>query len=144
VFVPRSRPLDTGARDGGIQSLAISPDGSQIAMAVGDSSAVTLWSSDLAQAVGRLSGAGPVQALAFSPDGRRLASGGFSDDSIRIWDTARRELLIIVRDNETEHMAVVFTPDGRRMVSAAKGVKVWDSRDPDSRPEGITKGSSGR
>ena len=133
-------PWTPDARDGGIQSLAISPDGSEIALAVGDSSAVTVWSSDLSKEVGRLIGAGPVQALAFSPDGRRLASAGFSE-SIRIWDTARKELLLIMRDTQKkQHSAFVFTPDGRRLVaSAGEAVNIWDSRDPASRPDGITR-----
>lgn len=79
---------ELAGNSGGIRALAYAPDGSRIAGATGDGTAV-LWVTASARECGRVrAGASPLQALAFSADGRSLATGG-SDGRVRIWDVGR-------------------------------------------------------
>jgi Tol biopolymer transport system component len=72
-------------QDGPILALAISPDGSRIAVAseVGD---VRIYDAESGELAARCSGhEGGTYAVAFTPDGRELAAGGF-DGTLRFYD----------------------------------------------------------
>jgi WD40 repeat protein len=67
-----------------IFSLALSPDGSVLAVGYQDGS-VRLWNMDNGEQLAVLKGhEGRVMSLAFSPDGTLLASGG-TDGTVRLW-----------------------------------------------------------
>ncbi|MEU7905652.1 WD40 repeat domain-containing protein [Actinoplanes sp. NPDC049118] len=74
---------------------------------------------------------GAVNALAFSPDGKILA-GGSSDATIRLWDAADPLAPHAVGDPLTGHTgavnAIAFSPDSRVLASTGtdQTVRVWD------------------
>lgn len=78
----------TGVRDA-VFGVAISPDGSRLAAAIGKHKTsapgeVKLWDLETGAEVLTLRGfSGPVHGVAFSPDGKRLAAIG--SGTLRIW-----------------------------------------------------------
>jgi WD40 repeat protein len=114
-----------GAR---ILSVAVSPDGAQIA-AVG-------WSGNLSVrdlATGRqvalvqLGGVGQMKGLAFSPDGRWLASTT-ADFEVALWDAKTYRLSARWPGHTGDICSLAFSADGRRLASASfdRTVRVWD------------------
>jgi hypothetical protein len=70
---------------GPVQSVAFSPDGTQLVSGSADRTA-KLWDARTYQAIRTFEGhTGPVHSVSFHPDGRRLASGS-EDHTVKIWD----------------------------------------------------------
>lgn len=117
---------------GGVQALALSPDGRVLA---GAGQGVRLWDtgtgeqrSEMADWHGkRLSN---MRAVAFSADGQLLAATR-TDKLIRLWNTHTGE-----PERELKHggpltslNTVAFSPDGRLLASGGSGpVRLWDVR----------------
>jgi WD40 repeat protein len=109
-----------------LDALAISPDGSRVAVAPVNAPP-ELW--DIASAKRRAILATPFggsNALDFSPDGTRLASAD-EDTEIRLYD-AEGVLRATVDDLPLESFALAFTADGKHLVlgGADKRVTVLD------------------
>ena len=109
-----------------LDALAISPDGSRVAVAPVNAPP-ELW--DVASAKRRAilaTSFGGSNALDFSPDGTRLASAD-EDTGIRLYDT-EGVLRATLDDLPLESFALTFTPDGKQLVvgGADKRVTVLD------------------
>lgn len=66
----------------------------------------------------------PIVGVGFSPDGRRLATASH-DHSARIWDANTGTQLLNITHDEWVR-AAVFSPDGTRLATASlKAVKLW-------------------
>jgi WD40 repeat protein len=109
-----------------LDALAISPDGSRVAVAPVNAPP-ELW--DVASAKRRAiltTPFGGSNALDFSPDGTRLASAD-EDTGIRLYD-AEGVRRVTVDDLPLESFALAFTPDGKHLVlgGADKRVTVLD------------------
>lgn len=108
--------LQTASIGAGIQSLAVSRDGTRVA--VGDGGGrVTLWDARTLTRVAPILRPGRrITAVAFSPDGRTIATGnGFAqvtlwrvDDGAKVWQ--------YVADSITR--ALVWSPDGSFVLAA--------------------------
>ncbi len=126
---PRARVTTGGQGRAGLRlgAMAISPDGSRVAVAPLNTPP-ELWdvASSRRRAILTTSFAG-ANALEFSPDGRRLASAD-EDTSIRLYD-AEGILRATVEDLPLESFALTFTPDGKHLVvgGAEKRVTVIDA-----------------
>jgi WD40 repeat protein len=131
----------TGLNGVYIRSLGFSPDGKQLAVAVGRGDPklgvlvammqpeVLILDAESGREVSRpLKGhTGTVFCLSFSPDGKRLATGGL-DGTVKIWDVATgQETLTLKGIGMVTSLA--FSPDGRRVLSAHMGgtVRIWDA-----------------
>jgi len=78
-------------QDGPILALAISPDGSRIAVA-SESGDVRIYNAETGDLAARLGGhEGGIYAVEFSPDGAELAAGGY-DGTLRFYDLAGKLL----------------------------------------------------
>jgi WD40 repeat protein len=109
-----------------LDALAISPDGSRVAVAPVNAPA-ELWDVASAKRHAILATSfGGSNALDFSPDGTRLASAD-EDTGIRLYD-AEGVLRATVDDLPLESFALAFTPDGKHLVlgGADKRVTVLD------------------
>jgi len=110
---------------GPVRSVALSPDGSQVAVAEPDS-AISLWRAAGGKRVVRLNN--PQErgefayvanvSVAYSSSGRRLLAVT-EDGWARLWDVARRRIVLPVRDKGGAAInAAALSPDGTRFVVA--------------------------
>jgi serine/threonine protein kinase/WD40 repeat protein len=135
------RPLPVSCRDpitpwplGAVDTVAFSPNGTELAVGCGDGS-VALCSTRTCRLRGIL-GKHPerVWSLAYSPDGSTLAAAGGNWERgthkgfVTLWDVAsRRALARLAHACETE-FAVAFSPNGQTLASGGRDgmVKLWD------------------
>ncbi|ERN41997.1 WD40 repeat-containing protein [Rubidibacter lacunae KORDI 51-2] len=134
----RSWFINPGA--GAIRSLAISPDGTLLAIGT-DAPGIQVWAIPsrpetgmaIASELNRtLQGhADSIAALAFAPDGTRLASSsGDWDGSVKLWDVRDGCLLATLSGCTGMTRALAFTPDGRTLATAGddRVIRLWDAR----------------
>lgn len=111
----------------GIQDMALSPNGAELAVALIGSSQVTL--ADAADGSELHTFAGHdhrVNSVTFSPDGRLVVSGS-RDATVCIWDAASGFLLRTLEGHTEAVNAVAFSPDGALIASGSDDgtVIVW-------------------
>ena len=115
--------------EGPICSIAVSPDGTQIASSSQDRT-LRMWNVNSGKAHARFTGhTGVVYSVAFSPDGTLIISGS-SDSTVRIWNTQTgKEVRPPLYGHTTCVTSVCFSPDGMRIVSGSddKTIRIWDA-----------------
>ena len=114
---------DFTAYQGGVNSIAFSPDGKTLAGGC-DDHAVRLWDVATRRATTLPGHTGAVKAVAFSPDGKTLATG--SDDStVRLWNVATGTAFSTLSPgNAVSYLAI--SPDGRTLATSGMFPALWD------------------
>ncbi|MFF9428632.1 WD40 repeat domain-containing protein [Streptomyces sp. NPDC014746] len=123
---PESRP---GQDDGSDVRLALSPDGSLLALADVHGTVRTYRTSDGAPRAEYPGHTAALTSLQFSGDGALLVSGG-SDGRARVWRLADGSPVVLAAGKGgTQVSAVGLTPDGHRAVTlTSDGLgQVWDT-----------------
>ena len=121
--------------NGGVNTVAFSPDSHLLAAAYGDGY-VRLWNPVTGQAVGSplpvdTGPAGGAFGLAFSPDGKLLATGDAAG-YVRLWNPATGQAVGASLPADTSPVGgvnvVVFSPDGKLLASAGVDgtVRLWN------------------
>ncbi|WP_439625012.1 protein kinase domain-containing protein [Gemmata sp.] len=117
-----------------ITGLAYSPDGTRLASASWDRTAV-VWDAATGGRVATLAGhRDRVSGVAFAPGGSSLATAG-GDGIVRVWDLKTGQVARAFRGHLRAANGVAYSPDGRRLASTSSDqtVKVWDpGADPQS------------
>ncbi|MCI0537815.1 MAG: protein kinase [Verrucomicrobiales bacterium] len=136
---PENDQLDLSYPPG--RTIAFSPDGANIAMAVrsGGQVEVKLWNASSLRADGDrdkpalllqrgTNDLGRLNVLAFSRDGQILATG--QNHGVQAWD-AKTGLLLSKSELSVEVYGIVFPPDGKTMAThnAQQDFRVWDISD---------------
>jgi RNA polymerase sigma factor (sigma-70 family) len=133
VYFARVWDAETGAElrrlrfgNGGIRSIAYSPDGATIAVGGDGGSPVAVKLFDAATGKERLKvpfpGASSVRSVAFSPDSKTLAASGGT--STRLFDAGTgNEKLVIDR----KAIGLRFAPDGSLVGAVAGTIYRWDT-----------------
>jgi WD40 repeat protein len=111
----------------GVQSLAVSPDGTTLASG-GDDATIRLWNPTTGLERRRYVGHnGSVICLAWSPDGQLLASGG-ADKTVRLWEGATGKELRHLQQVPEVVIRLTFSADGKTLFTQSQGGRVglWD------------------
>ncbi|KIK53166.1 hypothetical protein GYMLUDRAFT_1026911 [Collybiopsis luxurians FD-317 M1] len=111
-----------------VNSVAFSPDGTQIAFGSGDFN-IHIWDASTGEEVLKLVGhTGPVLSVAFSPDGSRIASGS-ADKSLRIWNALTGQEVCKLHGHTDNVRSVAFSPNGTLITSGLDdaSVQVWNA-----------------
>jgi WD40 repeat protein/serine/threonine protein kinase len=112
---------------GPIWSLAFSPDGRTLALALATGK-VKLWDLEGGRFKTTINAhEGTVWSVAFAPDGKTLATGS-SDGTAKIWDLKTgKEHLVLDHDREAVR-CLAFARDGKRLAVGTRNglVYVWD------------------
>ena len=132
--------------EGGIDSVAFSPDGATLASASSDS--VCLWDTKKATRKARLTDhIGRITSITFSPDGQTLVSGGggYMDAKVRLWDVKTGEQKQVLTGNKGGMNNIVFSPDGTACAGASGSiVYLWDVKTGEVKESFTTLNSAGR
>ena len=124
-----------------MMSLAFSPDGKHLAVAVGDE-VIRLWDCVQGKLLrGFVGHQGPVQAVAFAPRGDVLASGG-ADSTIRLWKIHDGQEVRCFEGHQGAVTRLAFADDGRTLISTGPDncILVWDAASRALVPRGDLKG----
>jgi WD40 repeat protein len=126
-LIDEGRPLllDVG-HTAAVTSLALSPDGTQLASSSRDGT-VRLFDAKTGHVRAEIPVAGYAFSVVFSPDGSRLATGS-TYNLVKIWDARTAAPLATYQDNRTWVTSVAYSPDGRYLAScdAEAGLVVRD------------------
>jgi WD40 repeat protein/serine/threonine protein kinase len=123
---------------GGVNDLAIHPDGRH--MAVAGKKFVEVWDVGAHTKVHELRGhPGWVYGVAFSPDGKWLATGG-QGGTIKLWDAVTGEERLTIFGHRAAVYRLAFSPDSRALATASgdRSVRLWEV--PTGRPIGVFHG----
>jgi WD40 repeat protein len=138
LFESRGRTADRLGTPG-INSMALSPDGTRAALACDDGGAriVELATGRILRE--RFDHEGAVLSAAWSPDGTRVAFGGW-DDRVTLHDVGRPAPHARIAGHGEPVNALAFSRDGRTLASGGfmGTVSVWDTA------TGAARGSAGR
>jgi WD40 repeat protein len=123
------RTIATGTHKDWVDDVAFSPDGTLVATASRDGTAMIWTSSTLTPVQPPLTGhVGQVLSVAFSPDGSTLATSG-TDGSIIEWSVASHQPVSRLSADQLQPVTrIAFSPDGSRLASSQLdgSVVVWD------------------
>lgn len=138
---PAATPLPTAANlkefglttqlgRGTIDTMAVSPDGSLIA--VGGSLGVWLYNSETLEPLSVWNEhSDTISRLAWSPDGALLASASW-DQTIVVWDVATGEVTGKYEGRD-QYLALAWSPDGSTIAAGGwpSEIELWDTTDGD-------------
>ena len=114
-------------KQGNINSMTFSPDGSIIASGMSGSS-IKLLDVSTMDLLASLDGhAREIRGVAFSPDGELLVSASF-DNTVKLWDVSTREEIATLTGHTNAVSTAVFLRDGGALASGSydNSVKLWD------------------
>ncbi len=112
---------------GAVLSLAISPDGRNLA-AGGVSGDLDIWQIPDGRKISSLKGHTDwIRSVAFHPNANIVASGS-EDKTVRLWDLTIRQCIVVLKGHSSWVYSVCFSPDGSRLVTSGedKTARVWD------------------
>jgi WD40 repeat protein len=114
---------------GGVRSLALSPNGTTLAIGLyGDS--VELWDVSTGKPLRTLKqeeGSARGLSVAFSPDGKSLATSSGNGHTVKLWDVSTGTQLRTLDLKLLGFDLFVFSPDGKTLACGGFGtVKLWD------------------
>ena len=139
--VATKKEIATLPGQGTARSIAFSPDGNTLAVAV-HVRPIWLWDVATRKEIGPMAheldefgqvivGRGNsrfdfVRKIVFSPDGNTLVSG--QSETIRLWDVATREEIAILDGHSELVWSVAFSPDGGILASGSDDgtIRLWD------------------
>ena len=116
-------PLDLGAN-----AVALSSDGTRLAVA-GANNTVQVRDANSGQVQHSLTGhTDSVNGMAFSPDETRLATASW-DHTAKVWDAATGKELLTLVGHTAELNQVVFSPDGTQIATIGydNSARLWDA-----------------
>jgi WD40 repeat protein len=109
------------AASGGL--LALSPDGSRLAVCDGFAKDILLWDAAKPKPIAKLEGhAGVPNRAFFSSNGEWLVSTG-SDSKVLLWDGRSGELRHEYASGEARGSAIAFTGDSKRFIARTEHTK---------------------
>ena len=135
------RSIKTAGKQGSVLALSFTPDGRNLAAAVGEStvqakgtpitpeevkSSVQLFDVTTGKPAGTIASAAIPRLLRFSPGGKLLAIAGM-DATIRLLDVAAGREVRVLKGHHAMVRGIVFTPDSRLLVSASEdgSSRIW-------------------
>jgi WD40 repeat protein/tRNA A-37 threonylcarbamoyl transferase component Bud32 len=125
----RVEPVTLQGSDEGVNGVAFSPNGRNLASANADGT-IRLFDVETGEPGLTLRGhQDTVYSVAFHPDGQRLASAS-ADRTVKVWDWKTGQVTFSDSGDATLFTAygVAFSPDGRRLAASGEEGKViiWD------------------
>ena len=120
--------LTLTGHDGGVRSVAYSPDGQRIVTASFDQTA-KVWEAQTGKELLTLTGhKGIVRSVAYSPDGQRIVTASF-DQTAKVWNAETGTELLTLAGHDSWVWSAAYSADGQRIVTGGrdKTAKVWNA-----------------